>query len=511
MFGVSRRELAGLVALFLMTLPAVTPRLYSSDEVQYFSYLRSLWFDHDVSFENEYRYFYDRGVARTPGFEETFLQLTTPAGRRVNFATLGCALLWSPFYAVADAASRVAQAAGAGVTADGFSQPYIGAVAYGSAFYGFVAILLSIGAARRLTGYGIGQALVVWAGTPLLFYMYAAPPYSHACSAFAVALFVTVWLHVRRDWSPRGMAALGAAAALMAMVREQDIFFALGPAVDFMAHKGRETGGRRQDTGDSWGRLVAAGAGFAAFTLVFLPQLLAYRALNGQPTPSRLVARKMTWTAPHALDVLLSPEHGFFFWTPLAPLAIVGLVMLAWRPRPARGDAVKPSVQGGVPAARSLRGGVPVREWGPENPEESRVPGKPEARRIGACALLMVAVQVYVSGSVESWTVAGAFGQRRFVALTILLVLGVATLWRMVATAPAAARYAVSGYAALAIWWNVALMAAFGTGLMDRQRLELRRNAYDAFVTLPRMAPEIAYRYFARRESFYKTSAPEAR
>jgi hypothetical protein len=76
--GLSRRELAGLVALFVATLPAVTPRLYSSDEVQYFSYLRSLWFDHDVSFENEYRYFYDRNVARTPGFEATFLEPSTP-------------------------------------------------------------------------------------------------------------------------------------------------------------------------------------------------------------------------------------------------------------------------------------------------------------------------------------------------------------------------------------------------------------------------------------------------
>ena len=102
MLGLSRRELAGLVALFALTLPAVTPRLYSSDEVQYFSYLRSLWFDGDLSFENEYRYFYDRGVARTPGFEQTFLQLETPAGRRVNFGTMGCAILWSPFYAIAD-------------------------------------------------------------------------------------------------------------------------------------------------------------------------------------------------------------------------------------------------------------------------------------------------------------------------------------------------------------------------------------------------------------------------
>ena len=32
--------------------------------------------------------------------------------------------------------------------------------------------------------------------------------------------------------------------------------------------------------------------------------------------------------------------------------------------------------------------------------------------------------------------------------------------------------------------------------MMDRQRLELRRNAYDAFVTLPRMAPELVRRYF---------------
>jgi hypothetical protein len=56
------------ICLFLLSLPAVTPRIYSSDEIQYFSYLRSLWFDRDLSFENEYRYFYDRGIARSDGF-----------------------------------------------------------------------------------------------------------------------------------------------------------------------------------------------------------------------------------------------------------------------------------------------------------------------------------------------------------------------------------------------------------------------------------------------------------
>src|SRR3954470_9773738 len=184
----SSRELAILAIVFAASLPAVTARLYSSDEVQYFSYLRSLWFDHDVSFENEYQYFYDKHIAQSLDFQRTFLELETPAGRRINYGTIGCAILWSPFYAIADAATHLMRAAGRDVAADGYSRPYVSAVAYGSAFYGFAAILLSIGAARRLIGaHALGAAVAVWIGTPLLFYMYVAPPFSHACSAFGAA------------------------------------------------------------------------------------------------------------------------------------------------------------------------------------------------------------------------------------------------------------------------------------------------------------------------------------
>jgi hypothetical protein len=133
-----RRARCGLA----LSLPAVTPRIYASDEIQYFSYLRSLWFDRDVHFENEYRYFFDRGVGRNEGFHETFLERTTEAGRPPNFGTIGSALLWSPFYAIGDLSARLMRASGREVAVDGFSQPYIAAVAYGSAFYGFAAILL---------------------------------------------------------------------------------------------------------------------------------------------------------------------------------------------------------------------------------------------------------------------------------------------------------------------------------------------------------------------------------
>jgi hypothetical protein len=486
LLGLTRRELALLTAAFVLTLPAVTPRVYASDEIQYFSYLRSLWFDGDVSFENEYRYFYDRQIGRGENFHATFLELQTDAGRRPNFGTLGAALLWSPFYAAGDAAARVMAASGAAVETDGFSPPYLRAVAYGSALYGFLAIVLAISALRRITASprsfpkplaeagplpfsapagrpaprsDVVAGLLVWVGTPLLFYMYIAPPYAHAPSAFAVALFVWIWLRVRAAWTPRGAIALGLSAALMAMVREQDALLAVGPALDFALSTARRPGR---------GALITAAAGALAFTVGYGPQLLAYKALNGYAGPSKLVVRKMTWYSPHALEVLFSTEHGFLFWTPLAVVAIAGLVILLLR-------------------------------------------GAGDARRTASCMLLMIAAQVYVSGSVESWKVAGAFGQRRFVAITVFLVIGLGILLRALlsshhalrSTSPLA-RFATGTVLALCVWWNLALTALFGTGLMNRQRLELQRNAYDAFVTVPAMAPDLAARYLTRRESFYQ-------
>jgi hypothetical protein len=470
--------------LFVLTLPAVTARLYSSDEVQYFAYLRSLWFDRDVSFDNDYRYFYDRGVARTPGFEENFLQRTTPTGRRENFGSLGSALLWSPFYLIADLTTRLLRVTGSELPADGYSRLYIGAVAYGSAIYAFAAILLSILAARRVSGAGLAAprltrgsvvaGIAVWFGTPLLFYMYTAPPFAHACSAFAVALFVTVWLRARDGWSMAGLLGLGACAALMTMVREQDAFYVAGPAVDYALTVIRER--RFGGTTPLTQRILRPLAGTAMFLAVYSPQLFAYLSLNGRFGPSQLVTRKMTWTAPHALQVLASPEHGLFVWTPLALFAVAGLIVAA--SRVASGFSRKDA---------STEGGG----------------HKEDVRRVAGCMLLMLALQVYISGSVESWTVAGAFGQRRFVGATILLVVGLASLWQ--AAPHGAPRTILAGAMGLAIWWNIGLMALFGAGLMDRQRLNPRQNAYDVFVTLPVQLPQLLYRYVFHRSSFYQT------
>ncbi len=56
-----------LLLAFVLSLPLVTARIYASDEVEGFAWLHSLAFDHDVSFGNEYEYFYNSGQVKNPG------------------------------------------------------------------------------------------------------------------------------------------------------------------------------------------------------------------------------------------------------------------------------------------------------------------------------------------------------------------------------------------------------------------------------------------------------------
>lgn len=458
-----------LIVAFLLSLPAVTVRFYASDEIEYFAYLRSMWFDGDLSFDNEYRYFYDRGIARGWRFKETFLDGETATGLRLNFAPVGSAILWSPFYILTDAGVRAARSAGVPVAADGYSTPYIASVVYASALYGFLAIALSVYAASRVVGNtraASAAGFFVWVGTPILFYMYLAPGFSHACSAFAVAAFVVVWLHVRRDWSVHGAVALGAAAALMGMVREQDVFIAVGPAIDFMIAMGR---GLRTGVFRLPAVTMRALAGVVTFVLCVLPQVLSYLVLFGRAAPSTTVQSKMTWTSPHTWHVLASPANGLLFWTPLALPALLGLMWLAVGRAPLE-------TRGGMAAG--------------------------ERRHIAVICFVMVMTQIYVGGALDTWAGAGSFGQRRLVGLTVFFVLGLTTF--LVAVSNRWTTYGAYLFIGIAVWWNIGLIAQFGAGLMNRQRLEPARNAYHNFVTIPRSLPALMHRFLLDRASFYQ-------
>ncbi len=441
-----------LVLLFVLSLPLVSPRLRGADEIEYFAWLRSAAFDRDLDFGNEYQHFYERDPQGLAGFKQTFLDRREPlTGRHINFGPLGSAVLWSPFYLLAHVGVLLARALGAGVAADGFALPYVAAACLGSAVWGFLGLLLTHDALRRFFAVPEPAAAwtvaALWLATPVLYYLTVAPGFSHGCSVFAVAL--TLWLFLRwREGGAAGWALIGAAGGLAALVREQDGLFLAAPGLWLLFDLGR-----RRDLRAALSRGLALG--LSAFA-VFLPQMLAYHAVNGTFGPSPLVKRKMSWSSPHLVEVLFDPAHGLFPWSPLLLVATLGLLWACYRKR----DALL------------------------------------------GCLAAALLVQAWINGAVESWTQAGAFGSRRFVGATFVFAVGLAF--------PAAALLARRGRAALAavlglfVWWNVSLMAQFGLKLMDRQGLAWPEVAQNQLTAVPQRLGRTLWLYLTDREQLVR-------
>jgi len=442
--------------LFVLTLPLVTPRIRAADEIEYYSSLRSLVFDGDLAFGNEYQYFYARDPQGLQGFKQTFLDQREPgSGRHINFAPLGAALLWAPFFITAHAAVLVARGFGAGVLADGFSWPYLAAVSFASALYAFLGLLLIHDALRRHGRFAEPVATWtvagLWLATPVLYYMTIAPGFGRAPSLFAVSLLV--WLFLRLAGHPRAQARdyffVGLAGGLAGFVREQDVLFLLLPA-GYLAWQALQPGGAWRA---SLTRALALAGGMA---LVLSPQFVAYRTLTGAWGPSRLVTRKMSFTSPHFFEVLFDPGHGLFLWSPILLVCVVGLGLLARR-RP-------------EPAVWLLSGGLLLQMW--------------------------------INGSIESWHMAGAFGARRFVAATPVFAWGLASV--LAVLVERAGKLAAATLVAIFIWWNLSLMAQFGLKLMDRQQLDWPRVAINQFTEVPRHLGRAAWLFLSDRERLAK-------
>lgn len=432
-----------LAVALLLSVVLVKPRIAESDAIEYFSYLHSIFFDGDLDFTNEYTTFYLEDPEGRQGFKATFLDLETPTGLKLNFGPIGTALLWSPFYLAAHLMVLVAQAFGADLVADGLSLPYRWAVAIGSALYGALGLLLSYRLARKYASAEASLLAVValWWATPVAYYMYVAPGMSHSASLFAVALFFVLW-----GWAARGSlgrwVVWGASAGLMALVREQDGLFAVVALLTVVSLRLEvELAGRV--------RRLAVFAATAA--LVFAPQLVVYTILYGGPSPSSYVQRKMEWISPFFFQVLFSPEHGLFFWSPLLLLFSIGAWLLFRRDR-----------------------------------------------QVALALAAAFIFQVYISGAVESWTQAGAFGSRRFVASTVIFA-----VWGSVLFAALQPRIRRIGLAALAgffILWNVSLMIQFGLGIMNRQKLEWKEVMYNHVYEVPPRVFSVLGGYIKARE-----------
>ena len=440
----SRNAFLTFLIASAITLALVSTKIRGADEIEYFSHLRSAVFDRDLDFTNEYEHFYKANPSGLKAFKETFLDRREPkTNRPINFAPIGSAVAWAPFYYVADVLVTRGVLRG---PADGFSSAYTGAVAYGSAFLAILGFVLAYATLRRFflltEGLALTAVLAAWFGTPAFYYMTVAPAFAHAPSIFAVSLLFFLWLRAREKDGVFDWILMGLSAGFAMLIREQAALFLIAPGLDL---------GLRLVKGDIKRALERGVSVLGAAGLIFLPQLFAYQALNGTYGPTQLVQRKMDFASPHFFDVLMNPEHGLLLWTPLLIVSILGMV---------RGVA--------------------------------------RFRAVGVFVLAAFAAQIYINGSVLSWHQAGAFGSRRFVDSTVLFVMGFA--FGLMALRTRTQKIV----AALAIWWNLSLMVQFGLKLMDRQKLDWPGVAIRQVTDVPQRIFNVAKLYLTDPEALVK-------
>src|SRR5216683_5507586 len=206
-----------LLFLFLLSLVLLNPWV-RGDGVGYYAFARAPLIDHSLNFEHDY-------IAANTAFREARLDergqpkqiFRTRTGHLDNHFTVGPAMLWAPFLLLAHGGVLLARALGSQVAADGFSAPYRLAMAVGTAFWGFLGLLLSFRLARQYAEdlWAFLATISTWWASSLPVYMYFNPSWSHAHSAFAVSLFVFYWHRTREQRTLSQWLALALIAGLM--------------------------------------------------------------------------------------------------------------------------------------------------------------------------------------------------------------------------------------------------------------------------------------------------------
>jgi hypothetical protein len=383
-----------------------------SDGFYYFAYLRSMAFDRDVEFTNDYRLL---GLG-----DKAHLFEPTPTNHAQSAWTIGPAILWSPFFGAGHLVARGLGRTDPNVSANGISFPYRQAVCIAGLTYGLLGCWFMYRLARRTAGHRIAAAAaaVTVAGSFMLWYLVKEPSMTHAPSMALVAGFTWAWMATRDHRTPLQWVLLGLLAGLMTLVRWQNALFALLPACDsavvlVRAWRAHDLRAARQAIGT--GLLFTAAA-----TVAFVPQMLAWRAIYGTWLAVSPVGPQMRFADPHLVDILWSARNGLFSTSPALYAGAIGLLLFA-----------RASPAAGIPA------------------------------------VLVVACMVYFNASVQDWWGSAGYGGRRFDGTLPLFCLGTAQL--IAAAIPFVRRVpaAVVAAAGLAVvLWNLTLMSAAQAGIV---------------------------------------------
>ena len=430
-----------LLATFFLSLPLCNPWV-RGDGVGYYAFGRSLLIEHNLNFERDWLAANTSfRMGRTDSSGSVLANQYTPTGHLDNHFSIGPTILWSPFLVMAHLTVLSYDAFGGHAAADGYSKPYLLAMAFGTAVYGFLSLWISFRFARKYLAerWAFLGTVGIWFASSLPVYMYFNPSWSHAHSAFVVALFVWYWDRTRETRSSLQWVILGLIGGLTMDVYYPNAILLLLPLLESVGTYWtaiRHVEERRAICPFFLNNVLFTGVVLVAFLPTFISKKIVYGSyLNFGYTETWF------WSSPAWLKVCLSSEHGLFSWTPVTLLAVVGLLLLR------RHDRV-----------------------------------------LAIFSICVFVVYLYVIGCYQDWHGLSSYGNRFFISLTSLFVLGLAALFDWLAHTwnERRARVLATITTAVLSLWNMGLIFQWGMHLIPtRGQISWRNAAYNQVAVVP--------------------------
>jgi hypothetical protein len=399
-----------LVLLYALGVQMADAHGITTDGVTYFTQIRSVIFDRDLDIAAEYAF-----LGQPP--------------RPNHVVPVGPLLVWLPLYLSVAIVDGVGRWMGlwpgpAEAVALGLGLPYVRAVLISSFAIGAVGLIALLFHLRREFSRQVAfiAVLLLFAATPLYWYMVYEPSMTHAASFGFVALFVVAaarWIPTsatdarRPALDSRHALILGTLLGLAFLARSQESLFALYPGILALSAVGvaRAERVRRAMRLALWAFLGALpwlllqlGHSYILFTRYEYDLLGQGGYFN--PQQSR-------W-----IDTLFSSWHGFLSWTPVAYLAVIGTIAYVRR------------------------------EW-----------------RWALSALLILFIMAWVNGATQDWAGGWSFGGRRFSSVLAMLAPGLAVVIGFVLRRPLVA---LAPLVVGALWWNHLLMVQYTAGMLPK-------------------------------------------
>lgn len=295
--------------IFLSHYTIVGQAVYG-DGKYYWSYVRSVWKDHDLDLRDELNRVYSPKTNNQ--LKEGFID-KKPV---FNWFPIGPSIAWLPAFIVADSIASVIHYIVPSFPNNGYSDIYQIIVGLENIFFVSLGITVLY---KLLLNYFSSQVsfmtvIITLFGTNLLFYSGVDVINSHPASFLTSVLFLFLWAKSRKRRTLIQWMILGSLLSFMTMVRTQDVLFVLLLLLDLVVQK--------ESALKKIKNVFITGI---VFIMVFIPQLFMWKYIFGNYFMSPYLKGGFNFFQPHIFEVLFNRQNGLFIWTPIYVLCFFGL------------------------------------------------------------------------------------------------------------------------------------------------------------------------------------------